>query len=58
MIIVFGSLNMDIAIQVEKFPEPGETIVRPLEAQGRKIACRQRPSVIDTRRGRNPVQQC
>lgn len=27
MIIVFGSLNMDIAIQVEKFPEPGETIL-------------------------------
>lgn len=27
MIIVFGSLNMDIAIQVEKFPEPGETVL-------------------------------
>lgn len=27
MIIVFGSLNMDIAIQVENFPEPGETIL-------------------------------
>lgn len=27
MIIVFGSLNMDIAVQVENFPEPGETII-------------------------------
>ncbi len=27
MIIIFGSLNMDIAIRVEKFPEPGETVL-------------------------------
>jgi ribokinase len=27
MILIFGSLNMDIAIQVENFPEPGETIL-------------------------------
>lgn len=27
MIIVFGSLNMDIAIGLEKFPEPGETVL-------------------------------
>lgn len=27
MIIIFGSLNMDIAIQVDNFPEPGETIL-------------------------------
>jgi len=27
MIIIFGSLNMDIAIQVDKFPEPGETVL-------------------------------
>lgn len=27
MIIVFGSLNMDIAIRVDRFPEPGETIL-------------------------------
>jgi len=27
MIIIFGSLNMDIAIRVENFPEPGETIL-------------------------------
>lgn len=27
MIIVFGSLNMDIAIRVERFPEPGETVL-------------------------------
>lgn len=27
MIIVFGSLNMDIAVRVERFPEPGETIL-------------------------------
>jgi ribokinase len=27
MIIIFGSLNMDIAIQVENFPEPGETVL-------------------------------
>lgn len=27
MIIVFGSLNMDIAIQLEHFPEPGETVL-------------------------------
>lgn len=27
MIIVFGSLNMDIAIRLESFPEPGETVL-------------------------------
>jgi len=27
MIIIFGSLNMDIAIQVESFPLPGETVL-------------------------------
>ena len=27
MIIIFGSLNMDIAIQLEDFPEPGETVL-------------------------------
>ncbi len=27
MIIIFGSLSMDIAIRVEKFPEPGETVL-------------------------------
>lgn len=27
MIIVFGSLNMDIGVQVENFPEPGETVL-------------------------------
>jgi ribokinase len=27
MIIIFGSLNMDIAIRVDKFPEPGETVL-------------------------------
>lgn len=27
MIIVFGSLNMDIALRVEKFPEAGETVL-------------------------------
>lgn len=27
MIIVFGSLNMDISIRLDKFPEPGETVL-------------------------------
>lgn len=27
MIIVFGSLNMDMAIELEKLPEPGETVL-------------------------------
>ncbi|MBL8642028.1 MAG: ribokinase [Alphaproteobacteria bacterium] len=27
MIIVFGSLNMDISVQLENFPEPGETVL-------------------------------
>lgn len=29
MIIVFGSLNMDMSVRLEKLPEPGETVLTP-----------------------------
>ena len=29
MIVVFGSLNMDMVMQLEKLPRPGDTVLCP-----------------------------